>query len=51
MNDIDGVRVYTREEMMALLDKAYELMGEEIDTLPNTMTLGELDVMVNGQVQ
>ena len=48
MKDLDGVELYTREEVLALLDKAYKLMGDALDDLPGSMTLGELEAMVNG---
>ena len=48
MNDIDGVKIYTREELLELFEKviALGLEGE----LNNSMTIGQIDALVNGKL-
>lgn len=47
MNDYDGIRIYTYQEVEALIDAAIELGLE--DELPGDMPIGELDSIVNGK--
>lgn len=46
MNDYDGVRMYTIEEIKELIEKADELGLDEV--IDGSMTIGQLDQLVNG---
>jgi hypothetical protein len=50
VNDIDGVRIYSRSELLMLLQRASDVLGDDIlDALPDSMTLDELEKLVNSQ--
>jgi len=46
MTDVDGVRLYSWDEVYAIIEKACD-MGLD-DNLDPLMTIGELDNLVNG---